>query len=691
MGKHKLPLKEMSIDDLFNSAERYTYEIPVYQRNYAWEKDEISALIQDVYDAYKKEKSQPYYIGTLVSYNRGDGVFEVIDGQQRLTTISLILDALKEPGKEAYQNDLKYKARRKSDETLHALKHGKTPESEFEDIGITNGYKAACEAIKDKIPNDEKTEFIEFFRSQVHIIHYQVPKDIDLNHYFEIMNTRGEQLEKHEIVKANLMERLEDEDERRVFDLIWEWCSNMSTYIQQNVPEKMRDKVFRFEESFCTIQPEDFGDLLAIYNEDSKSDDTVRRPVSIANIINDERQGGWKSAVQEQEKNDSFQAIIDFPNFLLIVLKVMRSKEEDYSKENFNLDDKELLDEFRTARMNSEQVKQFAFLLFKAKFYLDNYVVHHANEDDRPDNNPWKLQIWVKIKNKGQMRNLCDDRDTEDRLTQLLSMFEVSFTPRQRKNYLFYCEKYLLEQESSIDLQGYTDFVENLADRYYNEVYLDVSKLNAINTPLPHSFDEIMLENGGLRTDDIVRKDRNAFAEIYGDADTGSNGIPLFVFNYLDYKIWELYIEQLRGKHTKENDSERTRFFSELGCNDFGLDVFDGFYFSRTRRSLEHYYPQANATSKDGALNEKQINCLGNYAMIGSAVNSAGSNWSPKTKLDHYLDSSGKISLTSIASLKFMIMMQMCKDNVEAKDSIPWGLDQIRAHQEKMLDILMSC
>ncbi len=256
---------------------------------------------------------------------------------------------------------------------------------------------------------------------------------------------------------------------------------------------------------------------------------------------------------------------------------------------------------------------------------------------------------------------------------------------------MFYCEKYLLEQESSIDLQGYTDFVENLADRYFNEVYLDVSKLNAINTPLPHSFDEIMLENGGLRTDDIVRKDRNAFAEIYGDADTGSNGIPLFVFNYLDYKIWELYIEQLRGKHTKENDSERTRFFSELGCNDFGLDVFDGFYFSRTRRSLEHYYPQANATSKDGALNEKQINCLGNYAMIGSAVNSAGSNWSPKTKLDHYLDSSGKISLTSIASLKFMIMMQMCKDNVEAKDSIPWGLDQIRAHQEKMLDILMSC
>lgn len=57
--------------------------------------------------------------------------------------------------------------------------------------------------------------------------------------------------------------------------------------------------------------------------------------------------------------------------------------------------------------------------------------------------------------------------------------------------------------------------------------------------------------------------------------------------------------------------------------------------------------------------------------MIGSAVNSTGSNWSPQTKLDHYLDTSGKISLTSVATLKFMIMMQMCKDNVEAKNSIP--------------------
>jgi hypothetical protein len=91
------------------------------------------------------------------------------------------------------------------------------------------------------------------------------------------------------------------------------------------------------------------------------------------------------------------------------------------------------------------------------------------------------------------------------------------------------------------------------------------------------------------------------------------------------------------------------------------LDIFKLFYFSRTRRSLEHYYPQAAATGQNGALNEHEINCLGNYAMIGSEVNSSGSNNSPKVKLDHYLDTlSGKVRLVSVASLKFMIMMQIC-------------------------------
>ena len=69
MASNILPLKEQSIAEIYN-GNQVTYEVPIYQRNYAWEDDEITALIQDVYDAYfqnrNASKKGTYFIGTLV-------------------------------------------------------------------------------------------------------------------------------------------------------------------------------------------------------------------------------------------------------------------------------------------------------------------------------------------------------------------------------------------------------------------------------------------------------------------------------------------------------------------------------------------------------------------------------------------------------------------------------------------------
>jgi len=155
--------------------------------------------------------------------------------------------------------------------------------------------------------------------------------------------------------------------------------------------------------------------------------------------------------------------------------------------------------------------------------------------------------------------------------------------------------------------------------------------------------------------------------------------------------LWERYANELRGNSTKVGDKDRDDFFDSLGCSDFGLKLFEEFYFSRSRRSLEHYYPQSNANGNDGAPNKEQINCLGNFAMIGSEVNSSGSNWSPKTKLDHYLDTSGKIKQVSVASIKFMIMMQKCRDNQSAREpGLEWVFDDIKEHQANMLAVLLG-
>ena len=667
-----LPLKEVSIRELFNGSFQATYEVPIYQRNFAWEKDEISALVEDIYDACKKDNTSVYYIGTLVSFNKGDNVFEIIDGQQRLTTLTLILGALEI----SVRNKLTYRARKKATKTIKSLPKFDVDEP---DTGIVNGFRFVKSAISE-IPSDEIDEFKRFFQDKVHIIHYQVPRDIDLNHYFEIMNSRGEQLEKHEIVKAKLLAELTNPEDRSRFNRIWENCSDMSIYIQQKLPDT---QVFG-----------SYLECFALSSFDEMPIDSVghETSLSIEELLSCSGNGEKKT---DETRLDSFQPIIDFSNFLLIVLKLTRIKDEsDFISTLFNLDDKELLNEFEKIKIDANFVKRFGFNLIKAKYLLDNYLVHHSNEEDRPDNNPWKLQRWQWDNHKkGYLKNLIPEDDIQTKLLHLLSMFEVSFTARQRKNYLFYCLLYLFDLPSYSEriryLKRYYWFVKKLADKYFRDVYLVANKLNEINTPLPGSFDETVLQNNVLSVDNTMDTGKGDFISVYGDGTIKSRGIPLFVFNYLDYKLWDYYAEKLRGEGAKKGSRERKEFFISIGCSDFDLKVFDQFYFSRTRRSLEHYYPQANVNSMDGVPDGNQIDCFGNYAMIGSDANSSGSNWSPKTKLDHYLDQSGKVRQVSIASIKFVVMMQKCKDNYDVRiPGLEWTFGDIKEHQERMLEII---
>ena len=188
----KTILEECSIRDIYfsNKGISILYKIPIYQRNYAWEREEIHALIKDVHDSMKKPV---YYIGTLVTYKREENIFEVIDGQQRLTTIYIILKAL---GIEYIPNTLTYSARKVSASTIEKL----PAIGDESDQGILHGYTYAKEALNDIVGDkkDDMDKFKSFFLEKVHIIHYRVPKDVDLNHYFEVMNSRGEQLHFHE-------------------------------------------------------------------------------------------------------------------------------------------------------------------------------------------------------------------------------------------------------------------------------------------------------------------------------------------------------------------------------------------------------------------------------------------------------------------------------------------------------------
>lgn len=671
----KLPLEEMSISDVYmNSQNTITYSIPVYQRNYAWEEEQITALVKDVYDSWQKNSSAPYYIGTLVTYRRNDREYEVIDGQQRLTTVYLIIKAM---GIKDVKNKLTYSARSTSTFTIERLNKDEKLGDEA-DVGIRNGYEFANKALKSIVLSDERKGFQEYFLQHVKLIHYDVPKDVNLNHYFEVMNSRGEQLEKHEIVKSMLGQYL-NKQQLATFCRIWEACSEMNVYIQQVFPDKT---VFG-----SNLQDFRIKDFMAIPQQNEEEGKTT-----IMNLLSAPIAQTGKSNTKDQ--NDRFQSIIDFPNFLLIVLKVTMMKSFGFDYKAFKLDDKELLIEFKKVLDGKEPeqsqnfAREFAFNLLKARYLLDNYIIHHTLSDkELSGDNPWKLQYYKNENGKGYPVNLSTDDKEQEEMVHLLSMFEVAFTPKQRKNYLVYTMMYLFENYKA-SKDKYLKFLQRLADKYFYHVYLNADSLSERNLPKPNAFDEALLENGTLDildTDCNDRDYRTVFESIY---QLGSADVPLFVFNYTDYMIWKKYADTLRGRNSKKGSKERNEFFELLGCSDFELDSFKSFYFSRTRKSLEHFYPQAKAGAGK-PLSEEEVNCFGNFAMIGAEANSSGSDWSPKVKLDHYCDV--KSNPVSVASLKFLIMMQMCRDNEAKRDGgMEWNAEDMKVHQQKMLDIIIK-
>lgn len=672
--ENNLPLEEQSIRQIFlDSSNVKTYTVPIYQRNYAWGKDEIDQLITDVWDSCKKNDKGVYYIGTLVTYDRGDGVYEVIDGQQRLTTIYVILKALGAVMKEVKKNvdapeiysKLTYTARRVSASTIERLGDYPNLGSEV-DSGIKNGYEIARKAIDEIVGKNHLEAFKDYFCKYVHIIHYRVPKDVDLNHYFEVMNSRGEQLEKHEIVKS-LMYQHFDENDRATFGRVWEACSNMGTYIQDAFPDK---------DLFDEIDMSDADDFKFLSIPKVEKSEGKKS-------INDLMNLGTESEPTDSDasKSDKFQPIIDFPNFLLVVLKITllrmtRDAKIIHPDCKVALDDKELLNAFGEALKQCDKqsiVQQFAANLLKAKYLLDNYVVHHAIDDvETQESNPWLLRKMVYDGKNKKWSNLSSEKNTQDELVQLLSMFEVTYTAKQRKNYLVYCLLHLFDNR---DPKKYLEFLQGLADKYFYDVYMIQGQ------PNPDAFDKAVIPNDKLCVQ--VNNTEPNFTDIYR---RGSASVPLFVFNYTDYILWKRYADEMRGDGQRENSDKRKNFFDSLGCSDFGLEPFDKFYFTRTRRSLEHFFPQANVV--DGQSPSKDdINCFGNFAMIGAAANSSGSNWSPKTKLDHYTDK--KTDPVSVASLKFRIMMQICKDNISKKEAgREWVWEDIICHQNRMLALI---
>lgn len=115
--KQEKIIPELSVlyDDNSTLFEKNSYEIPLYQRAFAWDDKEIRQLIEDINDCGSSVSH--YYLGSLIVKEK-NGKSEVIDGQQRLTTLYLLLNYL---GNVLPNKSLTYECRDNSNFTLAHL------------------------------------------------------------------------------------------------------------------------------------------------------------------------------------------------------------------------------------------------------------------------------------------------------------------------------------------------------------------------------------------------------------------------------------------------------------------------------------------------------------------------------------------------------------------------------------------
>ena len=83
---NKIEAKEVKVSDLFSPS--FRFNIPIYQRNFSWSTDEFDLIFEDINDAKELDQKQ-YFLGSiLLQETKDEKLYEVVDGQQRLTALS---------------------------------------------------------------------------------------------------------------------------------------------------------------------------------------------------------------------------------------------------------------------------------------------------------------------------------------------------------------------------------------------------------------------------------------------------------------------------------------------------------------------------------------------------------------------------------------------------------------------------
>lgn len=311
--------------------------VPAYQRAFCWTDKQIEVLVQDLvthFTRYSEDETCRYSLGTIVCHQREK--LEVLDGQQRLTSIDVLLAVLGRREADTEQNpefSVTEEEFREWSPTL-IREYANLTQEKGEDIqGPKIGEKilsSVChkinEAVRERLIFSKEEgispieKFIDCIRKSVCVLRVILPID-DRNAYegpamFEIVNMRGQALRSIDIAKATLVEKLKSatDAERLAFDQLWTGVAGLLRTTPQTEAKGILEAMHK---------------ELATKTEASEPDDRGGGLKFNAIVANARHALKTKlTQIAESEEDDSSDEkrfVIDFENLFVIANEVFRS------------------------------------------------------------------------------------------------------------------------------------------------------------------------------------------------------------------------------------------------------------------------------------------------------------------------------------------------------------------------------
>lgn len=253
-----------TINQIFRDSDAF-YHMPIYQRPYSWDKERVEQLWFDIVEAFKNNQEDStldsnYFLGSIVVVKNAKG-FEVVDGQQRLTTLTILFCTLRDMGLEIAP---KYKAlidacikdaiedKERLVLTTHLNNQANFEETVLNGVNLSaskkelenNRFLQNALFFKDVIQQSLKTDseyfindinaFVEYFFNNVTLIRIVCFDEGFAIKLFSVLNDRGLDLTPADIIKAYLLQHL-DETKRGSFIEVWKRIENTASLSGESV------------------------------------------------------------------------------------------------------------------------------------------------------------------------------------------------------------------------------------------------------------------------------------------------------------------------------------------------------------------------------------------------------------------------------------------------------------------------